>query len=89
MALGAQRSDVLRLVLAQGARLSVLGVILGLVTAFVVTRLLESFLYGIAATDPTTFIAAALFLMGVALIASYVPARRAMSIHPATALRCE
>lgn len=89
MALGAQRRDVFRLVLAQGARLSFLGVMLGVIVALIVTRLLESFLYGIGATDPTTFIGAALFLMGVALTASYLPARRATSIYPAVSLRCE
>jgi putative ABC transport system permease protein len=89
MALGAQRSDVLRLVVGEGARLAVLGVGLGIGASFVITRLLSSLLFGVSATDPMTFIGVAMLLSIVALLASYVPARRAMRVDPMTALRYE
>ena len=89
VALGAQRRDVLRLVLGEGVRLAVVGVAIGLVASLAVTRLISSLLFGIKATDPLTFVAVAALLSVVALFASYVPARRAMRIDPMVALRYE
>ena len=89
MALGAQRSDVLRLIVGQGARLAVFGVLAGIAASFVITRLLSSLLFGVSATDPTTFAGVAAILAMVALLASYIPARRAMGLDPNIALRYE
>ncbi len=87
MALGAQRRDVLRLILGQGAKLALLGLGVGVVFAFVLTRFMASLLYGISATDPLTFGAVAIALLGVAVAACYIPARRAMRVDPMVALR--
>jgi len=89
IALGASRRDVLRLVLGQGTRLTLLGIGLGIVAALVVTRLMATLLYGISATDPVTFTAVALLLAIVALAACYIPARRATRVDPIVALRYE
>jgi predicted permease len=89
LALGAQRWDVLRLVIRQGAILSVLGVLIGIAAALAVTRYLQSFLFGVEPTDPGTIIAVVLGLIAVALLASYIPARRAMKTDPMVALRYE
>jgi putative ABC transport system permease protein len=89
MAIGAQRSDVLRLVLGEGARMAGLGIVIGIVASLAVTRLLSSLLFGITATDPLTFSTVALLLSLVALAAAYIPARRAMRVDPVTALRYE
>ena len=89
MAIGAQRSDVLRLVLGEGARLAAFGVVIGIVVSFAFTRLLSSLLFGISATDPFTFAGVAVLLSLVALAAAYIPARRAMRVDPVTALRYE
>ncbi len=89
MALGANRRDVLRLVLGQGTRLTLLGIGLGIVAALIVTRLMATLLYGISATDPLTFTAVALLLALVAIAACYIPARRATRVDPIVALRYE
>ena len=89
MALGAERSHVLRLVLGQGVRLASIGVVLGLIGAFGVTRYLRTILYNVTPTDPVSFAGVAGFLTLVAIVASYVPARRAMAVDPLVALRNE
>lgn len=89
MAIGAQRSDVIRLVLAEGTRLAVAGIVLGLIGAYWSAGLLGSFLYRVPATDVTAFAAAAVGLFVVALVAIYVPAGRAARVDPAVALRSE
>jgi putative ABC transport system permease protein len=89
MALGAQRRDVLLLIIKEGAKFSFVGVALGLVGAFGVTRLLSSQLYGVSTTDPVTYAAVAIAMTMVTLLACYIPARRAMRIDPLVALRYE
>lgn len=89
MALGAERLDVLRLVLRDGARMTMAGVGIGVLAALGLTRLMAGMLFGVRPTDPITFAAVALLLCGVALFACYIPARRAMRVNPIVALRYE
>jgi ABC-type antimicrobial peptide transport system permease subunit len=89
MALGAQLGDVLKLVLTHGVKLTLLGVAIGLLGAFIVTRAITSVLYGVSATDPLTFSLVSLVLVVVALLACYVPARKATKVDPLVALRYE
>jgi predicted permease len=89
MALGADRLDVVRLILKQGMRLTGIGLVIGLVLSFASTRVLAGLLYGIKPADPLTFAGVSLFLGAVAFISCYVPARRAASIDPMKSLRAE
>lgn len=89
MALGAQRFDVLKLVVAQGMTLVLAGVLSGIAAALVLTRLMSGLLFGVSAADPATFAIFAMLLGGVALLANYVPARRATKVDPMVALRHE
>ena len=89
LALGAKRTDVLRLVLGAGMKMAAAGLLIGLATALGLTRLMSGLLFGVSPTDPITFAAVALLLMAVALAACYIPARRAMRVDPIVALRYE
>src|SRR5262245_11677722 len=89
MALGARRSDVLKLVLKQGMLLTLSGIVIGLIAAVGLTRLMRTLLYEVSVTDPATFAVISLFLAGVALLACYIPARRAMRVDPMISLRYE
>jgi predicted permease len=89
LALGAQSANIMQMVLRQGLRLAVAGAAFGLVCALVVSHLMAGLLYGVRPTDPLTFVGVALLLIGVALLACYIPARRAIRVDPLVALRHE
>ena len=89
MALGAQRKDILGMIIGEGARLAAIGAGIGILAALGLTRLMASQLYGVSVTDPITFTGVAIILVGVALFACYIPARRAMRVDPMVALRYE
>jgi putative ABC transport system permease protein len=89
MALGASRERVFSLIVGHGARLAAIGIVCGVIGAVAVTRVVSSLLYNVSATDPLSFAATAVFLAAVALLASYVPARRATGVDPLIALRAE
>jgi predicted permease len=89
MALGAERRNVLKLVLWQGMKLAFIGALIGLGAAWALTRWIESLLFNVSATDPVTFVAIAFSMMAVASLACYLPARRATKVDPMVALRCE
>jgi len=89
IALGAQREDILRLVLRQATQLLSVGILLGILGAYFATRLVRGFLYGVSQYDLVTIVAVSILLVGVGLLASYIPARRASHIEPTEALRTE
>jgi putative ABC transport system permease protein len=89
MALGAGRRDVLGLVLREGFTVTLIGVAVGFAAALGLRRVMAGYVYGIKSTDPLTFAAASMLLMAVALLASYLPARRATKVDPTVALRYE
>jgi ABC-type antimicrobial peptide transport system permease subunit len=89
MALGAQHRDVLRLIMKDGVKLGLLGIVLGLAGAVALTRLMVSLLFEVKPSDPATLIGVGLLLAAVAMLACYIPARQALSVHPMTALRHE
>jgi putative ABC transport system permease protein len=89
MALGAETNEVMKLVIGQGMKLALAGVVLGLAASMALTRTMKNLLFGVSATDPLTFLAISLLLVLVALIACWIPARRAMKVDPLVSLRCE
>jgi putative ABC transport system permease protein len=89
MALGAQRSEVIGLILGRGLTLTAIGIVIGLATAVAVTRYLQAMLFGVTPVDPATFLGVSLLFVGVAAAASYIPARRACNLDPMVALRAE
>ncbi|HEX8089384.1 MAG TPA: ABC transporter permease [Blastocatellia bacterium] len=87
MALGAEQKDILKIVISQGMTLVLVGLAIGLVAAFVITRVMSSLLFGVSATDPITFVILSLLLAAIALFANYIPARKATKVSPIVALR--
>ncbi len=89
MALGAQRGDVLKLVVTQGMKLALSGVVLGILISLIVTQLIANLLFGVGAADPVTLVLLTALLTFVAFLANYIPARRAAKVDPMVALRYE
>jgi len=89
MALGAQRRDVLKLMVGTGMRMALIGVVIGVIGSLALTRVIQNQLYSVSTTDPITFAGISLLLLAVALLACWVPARRAAKIQPIRALRYE
>ena len=89
MALGASQGQILKMVVGGGAKLALIGILIGAAGALGLTQLIRSFLYGVSPSDPLTFTGISIILACVALLASYVPARRATKVDPNTALRYE
>jgi ABC-type antimicrobial peptide transport system permease subunit len=89
LALGATQRNILHLIVRQGMTLALTGVAIGLAGAFALTRLMRSLLFGVRSSDPLTFVAIAALLTLIALLASYIPARRAARIDPMVSMRCE
>jgi putative ABC transport system permease protein len=89
IAMGAQPGDVLRLILGFGAKLALIGVVIGMAASLALTQLMKTMLFGVTATDPGTLAAVSVTLVAVTLLACYIPARRAMSVDPVIALRSE
>jgi putative ABC transport system permease protein len=89
MALGANMRDVLRMIVSQGMRMVMIGLVLGLAGAFALTRVFASLLLGVGTTDPLTFVGVAVLLILIALLACWIPARRATKVDPLVALRQE
>ena len=89
MALGAKPGDILRLVVGQGIRLTFAGIVIGIVASFALTRVMSNLLFGITATDLPTFLGVSALLTAVAVLANYIPARRATRVNPVIALRYE
>jgi putative ABC transport system permease protein len=89
MALGAQRGAVVKMIVGNGLMLALIGIGVGIAGALALTRLLASLLFGVSPTDPATFVVITLLLLAVALLACYIPARRATRVDPTTALRYE
>ena len=89
MALGAKQGDIFKLVIGQGMMMALIGIAVGMGTAFAVTRIISSLLFGVSATDPLTFASIAVLLAAVAFMACYIPARRATKVSPMFALRSE
>lgn len=89
MAVGAQPSDVLRLVIRQGLQLGFVGVLMGVAGALVISRIISGMLYNISFGDPITYLAVSIIFLGIGIVASYLPARRAARLDPMVVLRCE